>query len=177
MRRMLVIVLVLLLLAAPVWANGGQIQVPEQRVGPYLVTVFTSPSPFRAGQVDVSVLVRNPAGELIDDAQVTVTTVPLGHAGPGGTYPATQAQASIKSFYSAKFNLPEAGQWRMTVAIAGAQGSGSTTFDVDAGSASLISAPFLIALLLLVPLGIGWRLAQAQRRRLRQAASTEHEPS
>jgi hypothetical protein len=65
----------------------------------------------------------------------------------------------------------------MTVDVQGPQGGGATAFEVEVGSASLIGTPFLIALLLLVPLGIGWRLAQAQRQRLRQAARTEQRGS
>jgi len=172
MRWVFVILVALLLAVSPVWANGGTIQVPEQPVGPYLVTVYTSPSPFRAGPVDISVVVFDQQRALVNDAQVTVTTEPLGHAGSGGSYPATHDQADIKSYYAAKFDLPASGQWRITVDVQGAQGSGTTTFDVDAGAAPLISVPFLVALLLLVPLGIGWRLAQAQRQRLRQAART-----
>jgi hypothetical protein len=40
---------------------------------------------------------------------------------------------------------------------------------VEAGAASVINGPLLIVLLALVPLGIAWRLAQAQRRRLSPA--------
>ncbi len=173
MRQVFAIVIALLLAASPVWANGGTIQVPEQPVGPYLVTVSTSPSPFRAGPVDISVYVANTQGNRIDDAQVMITTEPLGHTASGGSYPATRDQADIKDFYAAKFNLPAPGRWRITVDVQGPQGGGATAFEVEAGSASLIGTPFLIALLLLVPLGIGWRLAQAQRKRLRQAARTE----
>jgi hypothetical protein len=172
MRRMFVIV-ALLLIVSPAWANGGTIQVSEQSVGPYLVTVFTSPSPFRAGPVDVSAYVADAEGNRVDDAKVTINIEPVDRPGPGGSYPATRDQADIKEYYSAKFNLPAAGRWSITASVHGPRGGGTTpAFEVEAGGASLISTPFLVALLLLVPLGIGWRLAQAQRQRLRQAART-----
>lgn len=170
MRRFVFILVALCLLSAPsVQANGGQLRVGDQPVGAYVVTVWTSPSPVRAGAVDVSVLVQDQARQPVDDAQVTITTEPLGHAGPGGSYPATRDQADIKLYYAAKFNLPTAGQWRFTVDVQGPRGGGATAFALEAGGASVISAPFLIALLLLVPLGIAWWLAQAQRQRLRRS--------
>lgn len=172
MRRLLVILVALCLLAAPsVRANGGTVQVADQPAGPYVVTVFTSPSPVRAGAVDVSVLVQDQARQPVDDAQVTVTTEPINHGGPGGSYPATRDQADNKLYYAAKFNLPAAGQWRFTVDVQGQRGGGATAFALEAGGASVISPPLLVALLLLVPLGIAWRLAQAQRQRLRRTAT------
>jgi hypothetical protein len=180
MRGFVLILVVLCLLAAPsVRANGGELRVADHPAGPYVVTVFTSPSPVRAGAVDVSVLVMDaPGSAIIDDAQVTVIAEPIGHAAPGGSYPATRDQADIKLYYAAKFNLPAAGQWRFTVDVQGPRGGGTTAFEVAVGEASVISAPLLIALLLLVPLGIGWRLAHAQRQRLRRspaAARAEHD--
>ncbi len=177
MRRVFVILAALLLSVSPVWANGGTVRVAEQPVGPYFITVYTSPSPFRAGPVDVSAYVADAQGNRVDDSQVTMITEPLGHTAQGGSYPATRDQADIKDFYSGKFNLPAPGRWRMTVDVQGPQGGGATAFELEAESASLIGTPFLIALLLLVPLGIGWRLAQAQRQRLRQAARTEQRGS
>jgi len=172
MRRFAFILIVLCLLVAPsARANGGTVQVADQPAGPYIVTVFTSPSPVRAGAVDVSVLVQDQARQPVDDAQVTVTTEPIGHAAPGGTYSATRDQADIKLYYAAKFNLPAAGQWRFTVDVQGPRGGGATAFALEAGGASVISAPLLIALLFLVPLGIAWRLAHAQRQRLRRSSA------
>jgi hypothetical protein len=170
MRRFPLILVALCLLAAPsVQANGGTVQVADQPLGAYVVTVWTSPSPVRAGAVDVSVLVQDQARQPVDDAQVTITTEPINHAAPGSSYPATRDQANIKLYYAAKFNLPAAGQWRFTVDVQGPRGGGATAFEVAAGEASVISTPLLIALLLLVPLGIAWRLAQAQRQRLRRS--------
>lgn len=170
MRRLVMSLLVCLLVITPVSANGGQVRVADQAVGQYLVTVSTSPAPLRAGPVDISVIVQDQARQTVNDARVTVTTEPLGHAGPGGSYPATRDQATVREFYAAKFNLPAAGQWRMQVDITGPQGAGSTSFDVEASSAALINGPVLFVVLGLVPLAIAWRLAQAQRRRLGRSA-------
>ena len=41
--------------------------------GDFQITVFTAPTPFRAGPVDISVFVQDPlTGELIPEARVTV---------------------------------------------------------------------------------------------------------
>ena len=170
MRHLVVILVMLCLLAAPsAWANGGQLRVSDQPAGPYVVTVWTSPSPVRAGLVDVSVLVQDQARQPVNDAQVTVIAEPISHGGSGGSYPATRDQAHIKLYYAAKFNLPAAGQWRFTVDVQGSRGGGTMAFALEAGGARVISTPLLIALLFLVPLGIAWRLAQAQRQRLRRS--------
>ena len=53
-------------------ADGGAVRLRE-RAGGYQIAVFTSPTPFRAGPVDVSVLVQDAAtGECVPEAQVTV---------------------------------------------------------------------------------------------------------
>jgi hypothetical protein len=164
------------LLAPTAFANGGEVRVSNAPAGPYAVTVFTSPTPFRAGPVDISVYVAEGQNLApVEDAQVTVTVEPIGHAGAGGSYPATHEQATNKLFYAAKFTLPSDGQWRVTVDVDGPLGSGSTAFELEAGGASRISGPLLIVLLVLVPLGIAWRLAQAQRQRLRPAAQPPQE--
>ena len=169
MRRILLwlIVALAVMIARPVWANGGQIRVSNETVGPYKVTVFTSPSPLREGPIDVSVYVADQQERPVEDAQVTVTTEPLGHEAPGGSYPATRDQATNRLFYAAKFTLPAEGQWRMMVEVDGPLGRGTTTFDVEAGAAGAINLRLLITLLALVPLAVAWWMARAQRRRLR----------
>src|SRR5262249_156491 len=53
-------------------ADGGTVRL-SQRAGGYQVTVFTEPTPLRAGPVDVSVLVQDAAtGQALPGAQVTV---------------------------------------------------------------------------------------------------------
>src|SRR5262245_62779881 len=60
------------------WADGGVPRLSE-RVGGYRVSVFTSPTPFRAGPVDVSVLVQDAdSGEMLPEVRVIVRAVPRG---------------------------------------------------------------------------------------------------
>jgi hypothetical protein len=102
-------------------ADGGAVRLSE-RAGAYQVTVFTSPTPLRAGPVDVSVLVVDAAtGEHVPQARVTVRL----RARATGTvreHPATAAAATNKLFHAAVFELPEPGWWDVEVAVEGPHG-------------------------------------------------------
>src|SRR6266566_3607186 len=76
-------------------ADGGALRLRE-RAGDYQVAVFTSPTPFRAGPVDFSVLVQDAAtGECVPEARVTVRLkAPAG--GRALEYPATTEAATNK---------------------------------------------------------------------------------
>jgi len=53
-------------------ADGGTIRMSEKKGG-FLITVFTAPAPFRAGPVDISVLVQDASTEEpVPQAQVSV---------------------------------------------------------------------------------------------------------
>jgi len=62
MRQCLLIAVVCLASPAMVRADGGAVRLSE-RQGGYQITAFTSPTPFRAGPVDISVLVQDAATE------------------------------------------------------------------------------------------------------------------
>src|SRR5215469_9783232 len=81
-------------------ADGGAVRLREQ-AGAYQVTVFTSPTPFRAGPVDVSVLVQDAAtGECVPEARVSVRLTARG-TGDMLEYPATREAATNKLFHAA----------------------------------------------------------------------------
>lgn len=158
-RRLIGALLLLSALAAlgttTALANGGTIQLADQPVGPYAVTVFTSPSPLRVGTADVSVLVvRAGTNDAVLDAQVRVTTEPVGHDGPGGSFEATHAQATNKLLYAANVSLPSDGPWRLTVAVAGPEGGGSAAFTVDVSPAILGLSTLELACLTIPALGV-----------------------
>src|SRR6516162_9043756 len=90
-------------------ADGGAVRL-RQRAGGYQIAVFTSPTPFRAGPVDVSVLVQ-------DAAYLKAT-------GDGRALecPATTAAATNRLFHAAVFELPEPGRWDVEVAVEGPHG-------------------------------------------------------
>jgi hypothetical protein len=114
-----------------VMADGGAVQ-QCKRAGDYQITVFTSPTPLRAGPVDVSVLVQDAAtGECMPEARVTVSLKGLG-AGKILEYPATTEAATNKLLRAAEFQLPEPGWWDVSVAVEGPHGPAVVQFGVQA---------------------------------------------
>jgi hypothetical protein len=135
-RKRLIIQLLLLSLLIPhpsslARADGGTVRLREQ-AGAYQVTVFTAPTPFRAGPVDVSVLVLDAGtGEYVPEARVTVRLAARG-TGDVLEYPATAAAATNKLFHAAVFQLPEPGWWDVDVAVEGPRGPAFVQFGVEA---------------------------------------------
>jgi hypothetical protein len=134
MNHRILPIIMLLLLASFARADGGAMRLCE-RVGNYQLAVFTAPTPFRAGPVDVSVLVQDAAtGECIPQEQVTLRLTAR-ESGRVLEYPATSGAASNKLFYAADFQLPEAGWWDVEVAVDGPHGAAHARFQVEAAEA------------------------------------------
>jgi hypothetical protein len=114
------------------WADGGVPRLSEQ-TGGYVVSVFTSPTPFRAGPVDVSVLVQDAESrELVPDVRVTVRAAPRDRPGMDTSHPASEEAATNKLYRAAVFELPEPGWWDMEVTVEGGRGSAHVRFAVEA---------------------------------------------
>jgi hypothetical protein len=112
-------------------ADGGAVRLRE-RVGGYQITVFTSPTPYRAGPVDISVLVQDAAtGECLPDARVTVRLTARA-TGDVLEYPATTEMATNRLFHATEFQLPEPGWWDVAVAVAGPHGPALVRFEIQA---------------------------------------------
>jgi hypothetical protein len=111
-------------------ADGGAVRLSEQ-AGAYRVTVFTSPTPLRAGPVDVSVLVQDAAGECVPAAKVTVRLTAR-QTGEVLEYPATVEAATNKLFDAAVFELPNSGWWEVTVTVEGPQVPALLRFAIEA---------------------------------------------
>jgi hypothetical protein len=96
-------------------ADGGFVQM-RQTAGPFVVTVFTAPTPPRVGPVDISVLAQDRTdGRAALDGEVFVRL-----RSEGGMTVVGQAKRDVaqnKLLYSALMNLPEAGQWELEVTI------------------------------------------------------------
>ena len=129
--RCLVVICCFLYSCSRLPADGGAVRAREQ-AGAYRVTVFTSPTPLRAGPVDVTVLVQNAAtGECVPQARATLRLT----ARKTGTFlqqPATAETATNKLCLAAVFQLPEPGWWDVDIAIEGAQGPARVRFGVQA---------------------------------------------
>ena len=115
-------------------ADGGAIRLSERKGG-YQITVFTSPTPFRAGPVDVSVFVLDAGtGEPRPDVCVTVRAAPRDRPAETVSYPATVEAATNKLFRAAVFELSEPGWWDMEVLIEGEGEPVQVRFAVEAAA-------------------------------------------
>jgi hypothetical protein len=133
MRQFLLIAVVCLISPAIVRADGGTVRISE-RQGEYQITAFTSPTPFRAGPVDISVLVQNATdGEAAADVHVVVRIAPVDRPDEALTEVATTAAATNKLFRSALFELPAPGRWQVNVAVEGPSGPAEAHFELEAG--------------------------------------------
>lgn len=117
--RNLISFAILLLLAfgqcASARADGGQVRA-MQTYGDLKLTVFTSPSPLRAGPVDVSVLLQDArTGQSIPDANITVALTPPNQFEPPLRAIATADAATNKLLRAALLELPSAGEWQFRV--------------------------------------------------------------
>ncbi len=120
---------------AAVLANGGQVRVANYPVGPYEVTVFTSPVPLTTGLVDVSVLLqRRETREIVDGATITLTVI-----APDGTtqrYPVTREQATNRLYYAAEFTIAEPGIYQFQLEVRGPEAAGALAFEATVERAS-----------------------------------------
>ncbi len=162
------VLVVVSVVAAPVLrANGGTVRVSQHPSGPFLITVYTEPTPLRTGDIDVSVLLQDrETRATVRGAAVTVRARAVGHAGTGGTFSATREQATNKLFQSAKFAIRGPGLWRFTVTARSADGEGRVSFEAEATDPTLLDRPVLLTVLVLVPvLLVGWLLTRPDERR------------
>lgn len=121
-----------LLLAPTARGDGGQVRFSEKRGG-YQVTVFTQPTPFRAGPVDISVFVQDAeTGSPIADVEVRVRATRRERKSETIECVATAAAATNKLFRAAVFDLPAAGWWDVLIDVAGARESAALQFAVEA---------------------------------------------
>jgi hypothetical protein len=112
-------------------ADGGTVRLSDQK-GNYRITVFTSPTPLRAGPVDISVLVQDAAtGEVASGVQVAIKVVSCGSPGVALHRPATRDAAANKLYDAAIFELPRAGCYTVDVGIDGPLGDAQVRFDVE----------------------------------------------
>jgi hypothetical protein len=114
-------------------ADGGALRVSTEK-GSYRVTVFTAPTPFRAGPVDISILVQDRAtGALVPGARASICLTKAGQATV--TLPATTEAATNKLFRAAQFDVPASGLWNLEVQIDGPSGSAAIQASLEAAKA------------------------------------------
>lgn len=99
----------------PAHADGGAVQF-EKSSGQFVVTVFATPSPLRAGPVDISLLVRDRKDQQpVFDCQAFIQLCKEGAMSIPSQ--ATHEAAHNKLFYAAPVKVPESGLWELEVDI------------------------------------------------------------
>ena len=103
--------------AAPAQGDGGLVRLSEE-VGPFVVSVFTSPTPLRVGPADISVMVQDRiTTQPILDAEVVVTLQPLDQGGSVVSATATRELATNKLLYAALPEIPSPSRWQFQVEV------------------------------------------------------------
>ena len=124
-------VIVQCLLPSPAVADGGAVRLSEQK-GNYRITVFTTPTPLRAGSVDVSVLVQDAAtGEPASGVKVTIQAQRCGFPSDEAVHSATTDAATNKLYHAATFDCPEPGYYSLELHIDGDLGEAQVAFDLN----------------------------------------------
>jgi hypothetical protein len=96
-------------------ADGGAVQFAKS-AGPFVITVFTTPSPLRAGPVDISLMIQSrDSQQPVLDCQAFVQLRKEGAMNIRSE--ATHEAAQNKLLYAAPVNIPEPGLWELEVAI------------------------------------------------------------
>jgi hypothetical protein len=122
-----------LLSCAILYADGGAVRLVE-RQGPWQVSVFTSPTPLRAGSIDVSVLVQDAeSSQPITDVTIAVRLTPRDRGGSAIDALASSAAATNKLMQAALVDLPHSGRWTVQVTCTAGDDRAELHFDMEAG--------------------------------------------
>jgi len=128
----------------PLFADGGTV-LSRQESGSFVVTVFATPVPLRAGPIDLSVLVqRRDSLEPVLDANVSIRL----DGNSQIVAAATRSQAQNKLLYAASLNLPQPGAWMYTVSVNSPAGQATMSrgFQADGPAPPLAAYAFYLAI-------------------------------
>jgi hypothetical protein len=162
--------------------GGGTIQIADSEVGPYLVTVWTSPPKARVGEaLHVTVGVNQELDGIpnpVLDALISVDLLTGDEATLLQSDRATTDQSVNKLLYEADLTIARTGSYLVRVQVTGPEGEGGTvSFPLDVASERqfnwliipIISAALLVAVLLFRSWRSGQRDSPGNPVRRRQA--------
>jgi hypothetical protein len=160
-------------------ADGGLVRV-SQPAGPFVLTVFTTPTPLSVGRADVSVMVqdRRSLAPLLDARVSLELTFPAGGREPLRVE-ATRAHATNRLLYAATVTLPAAGEWRLRARaeVQGTRGEITCRLPVEPGRPRVVAYwPWL----LLPPVAVALFVLNdhlARRQQLRRRARSQPHPA
>ncbi len=168
-------VLAAMIHARPAHGDGGLLRL-SARSGPYQVTVFTSPTPLRAGPADFSVLLQDATTRaVLPDARIVFRTTSAKGTRATVDHVATSRATTNRLLKAAQFELPSPGTWRVDVLVDGRLGRSDVGFPVEVSAAMphwLDMAPWIA--LPIVPIGLfAVHEVLGRRNRRRRAISSE----
>lgn len=144
------------------WGGGaradGQALVTRGTAGAYELTVLASPTPIRAGLVEWSILVRDPAdGSVRLDVPIGLALRPVSDAADAHgplLAQAMRAASTNRLLSTASVELPAPGRWRITARVLGEQRGGALEFEIEVAPAAGVVAEHWRALAV-APLALG----------------------
>ena len=116
--------------------HGGVVELNRAAAGPYLLSVWTQPSPPAVGLWRIDVAVMRAGGVAIGDATVHVRAEPLDRSTQSVEAAAHRDADPLGMRYRASLTLSAPGPWVVRVAVTGPEGVGSLSFPVDVEPAS-----------------------------------------
>ena len=122
-------------------ADGGLVRL-SQATGPFVVTVFSAPTPLHAGAADFSVLVQSrETNQPVLDADVLLRFEPRVNGAAPLVVAATRRAATNKLLYVAALDLPAPGTWEVRVVVRHSSGDGEValTVGVEPAAPPLVS--------------------------------------
>lgn len=172
--RAIVATLTVLAVMQPALADGGAVRL-SQVSGPYRVTLLTSPTPLRAGVIDVSVVVAAASSDDdLPDAAVELSLVPKDRPEAAISRSATVDGSTTGLFRTATFDVPRGGEWTLAADVSGRDGVARATTDLRIGPPLPRWTAFLGWLILPVILFAAylWRAWRDARRTMRMEKGT-----
>ena len=116
--------------------HGGVVQLNRAPAGPYALSIWTQPTPPRAGTWRVDVAVMRAGGVPIGDALVHVRAEPIDGTAKPAEVDAQRDADPLGMRYRASLSLGAPGPWVVRVLVSGSEGVGSLSFPVDVEPAS-----------------------------------------
>jgi methionine-rich copper-binding protein CopC len=139
--------------------HGGVVQLSRVAAGPYVLSVWTQPSPPTRGPWRVDVAVMHEDGTAVPDAVVRVRAESLEAAAMPVEADALRDADPLGVRYRASLTLGAVGPWRVSVSVSGPAGPGALMFPIDVEPASrgwwgvaALGATGLLILMVLVTL-------------------------
>jgi hypothetical protein len=119
-------------LGALAFADGGKVQF-QRKAGTFNITLFSTPTPVRAGRADLSVMVQNSADQSpLLDAEVRLHLVKSeANSITEISAPARHRQATNKLLYAAQVDLKSPGKYRVEISVQTPHDSALVTGDLD----------------------------------------------